>query len=235
MDLSRNALLFDLPLMKRITSSRILLLGLGGVGGSAYISLVRHGVENITIVDFDTVHASNLNRQILFNSSDIGKLKVDIARKVAEQINSDAKITPLNIKFPSEQIVINLNDFDFVIDAIDDINAKVFLIENCIIHEVPFISCLGMGNRIDPSMVKCGYLSQTEGDPLAKKLRSMLRLKSIDLKRVNVVYSVENPLRKEMPVGSTYSVPNVAGIFLAQRAIDTIIKKECNHAKNQQD
>ena len=223
----RTSLIYDKKNLESIQHLSVLIVGLGGVGGSAFESLVRHGIKEITIIDFDKVDSSNINRQVLYTSLDLEEYKVDIAAQRAKSINPNVVIHSYKERFNSS-LEIELSAFDYVIDAIDDMAAKTYLIAETQKLGIKTISSLGMGNRVNPNLIKITTLEKTEHDPLAKKLRSNLRNIGVNLKKVMVVASNETPCRKEKPIGSTYSCPNTAGILLAQYIINRTIEKENN-------
>jgi len=208
--------------IKKIKNANILLVGLGGVGGIALEALVRSGVEHITVIDKDTFEESNLNRQILSSRENIGNSKVDEAIKYSTSINSNIKIKALKTALNEENIG-NLDKYDYIIDAIDDINAKKALIRYAINNNIKIIISLGTGKRLDPSKVVLTTLNKTEGDPLARKLRYELRKDNISL-NIPVVYSKELPLNNKKEVSSSIFVPSTAGLYLAYYVINDIIK-----------
>ena len=209
----------------KIVNSRVLLVGIGGVGGSSLEMLVRLGINNITIVDFDKFEESNLNRQMLSLEDNIGIDKVEEAKKRVISINKNCNINIYNKKVDDEFINKLDSNYDYIIDACDDINAKVLLIEFAINNNIKIISCCGTGNRIDPSKLYITNIWKTEYDPLAKKLRYELRKKNIKYK-LPVVSSKEIPIIKESGyVGSTPMVPNAAGILLVSDIVKDIIQK----------
>lgn len=217
----RSALLLGSEKLEKLAAKNILIFGLGGVGGQCFEALVRHGIKRFTIVDFDVVNSSNLNRQILYTASDISRLKVDAAKARALKINSEIEIKIMSEKY-NQETEFDFSSYDFVIDAIDDLRAKVLIINQAINKRIPFVTSLAMGNRLDPSKIIVSTLDKTTGDPLAKKLRTELRKLNIELKVVPCVFSLETPIRKEMPVGSTYLCPNTGGILLASFVIKNL-------------
>lgn len=202
-----------------IKSKSVLIVGLGGVGGITLEMLIRCGIENIYVIDYDTFEESNLNRQILSLEDNIGRLKVDIAKERMNNINPNAKITTMNIKVDDETI---LPITDYIIDACDDINAKVFLVKFAIKNNIKIISSCGTGNRLKPELLKITNIWKTNYDPLAKKFRHMLRKENINYK-LNVISSDEIPIKTNNVVGSLALVPNCAGILLANYVINDII------------
>lgn len=204
---------------------RVAVFGLGGVGGTCFEALARSGVGHIHIIDQDVVDITNLNRQILFTSSDVGAKKALAAFFHAKLIRDDVEILPECYQVSAE--TLPLHDYskcDFIIDAIDDIPAKVALIDYCLAKNIPFAISLGMGNRLDPSKVTYLRLDKTEGDPLAKKLRSLLRGKGIDLKKVYGVISAEAPLVHLPKPASMMMVPSAAGLLLASKCVSSLVK-----------
>lgn len=209
--------------INKLKNTSVLIVGVGGVGGSCLEMLARSGIGNITIVDYDIFEESNLNRQILSLEDNIGECKTTVAKKRVKSINSDIIVEEINKKL--DDLVINeIPRTDYIIDACDDINAKVLLIKYAIKNNIKIISSCGTGNRIKPSKLKVSNIWKTEYDPLAKKLRQYLRKENINYK-VPVVYSEEVPLIKSSGyVGSMAMVPNCAGIMLASYIINDVIK-----------
>lgn len=211
--------------LSKIKNTSILIVGIGGVGGSALEMLARSGIENIVVADFDQFEESNLNRQILSLQSNIGLLKVDAAKDRIKDINSSINIYLIKDKIDDNSIK-NIPKTDYIIDACDDIKAKVSLIKYAILNNIKIISCCGTGNRLNPEQLRITSIWKTEYDPLAKKLRQELRKNKIDYK-LPVVCSLEKPVIKTKEfVGSMAMVPNAAGILLASYVINDIIRKE---------
>jgi tRNA A37 threonylcarbamoyladenosine dehydratase len=224
--LSRLEPLFKEAGIKAIEAARIVIVGLGGVGGPCAETLVRSGVKHLLIIDHDLVQPSNLNRQILYTTDDIGKKKVACAYARFTAINPDIFMETSTDFIDSISMQI-FNQFkpDFIIDAIDYIPGKKALIAYGLTNGIPTITSLGMGNRINPTKVKIGMLSETKGDPLAKMLRHDLRQLGININRVLVVYSEEMPRVKARPVASYMAVTSTAGLLLANYIIDKIITR----------
>lgn len=200
----------------------ILVAGIGGVGGTALEALVRSGFDTFILVDFDTVDVSNLNRQILYTFEDIGKLKVEAAKKRILSLNSSAKVEVIDAKIISGFFDNVTEKVDFIVDAIDYVPGKLELYKFALNNNIPFISSLGMGNRLDPSKVKITKLNKTEGDPLARKIRYECKVNGFDLSKINVVFSNEVPLIKSDKPGSMMMVPSAAGLLIAQYVIENI-------------
>lgn len=205
-----------------LKNKRVLVAGLGGVGGTALEALARSGINNFVIVDFDNVDESNLNRQILYFYDDIGLEKVGVAKKRMLDINPNLNIEVLSMKITPETINDFPKDIDFIVDAIDYIPGKLAIYKFAIKNKIPYISSLGMGNRIDPTQVMITKLNQTAGDPLARKIRYECKSEGIDLSKINVVFSKETPLIKSKEPGSMMMVPSTAGLLMAKYVIETI-------------
>lgn len=200
----------------------ILVAGIGGVGGTALEALARSGFTKFILIDFDKADESNLNRQILFLRKDIGKDKVDVAKEKLLEINPDIEVKLIKEKIDTNSLKDLNEKIDFVIDAIDYVPGKLELIQFALNKNIPFISSLGMGNRIDPTKVSICKLNQTEGDPLARKIRYECRLLGLELSKINVVFSKEVPLIKSKTPGSMMMVPSSAGLSIARYVIENL-------------
>ena len=210
---------------KKIQKANIAIFGLGGVGGTCLEALVRTGFQNFALCDFDKVDPSNLNRQILYTKDDIGKDKAEAATYHIAAINPHVFVAVSTNKaqdFPFDEI----GQIDFIVDAIDDVNGKIFLAKEAEKRNIPFIMSLGMANRFDPSKVKISKLNQTRNDPLAKKIRYMAKKEGLDLRRINVVISEELPQKNGEKLYSTMMVPSSAGLSLAKFILESIIDKK---------
>ncbi len=224
--LERLKLLISNENIDKIKNSKIIIIGIGGVGGSCLEGLVRTGFENITIVDNDIIDESNLNRQIITNSHNIGQYKCDIAEKRAKDINPNINITK-KIQFIDETNItdLKLENYDYIIDTQDTTNTKILLIKESIRLNKKIISSMGTGNRIDPSKLTITNIWKTNNDPLAKKIRNLLRKERITAK-IPVISSTELPIKtNSKTVGSTAFVPNSAGLLIASYIFQNTIKK----------
>jgi len=216
--------LIDNEKLNLIKNAHVLLVGIGGVGGYALETLVRSGFHNLTIVDGDVIDISNLNRQIITNNTNIGSSKVNEAYKRALLINPRINIKPLNVFVTIDNFKNNINeDYDYIIDACDDIKIKIELIKYAKEKNIKIITCLGTGRKLNPNYLEITTLNKTFNDPLAKKLRYELRKENIDL-NIPVVFSKEEAIKTENMVGSAVFVPAVAGIYLANYIFMDIIK-----------
>ena len=205
---------------KLIQEKVIAIFGLGGVGGTALESLARTGFKHFILVDFDKVDPSNLNRQILYTSKDVGRNKVEAAKARILSINEDADIKTYQCK--AQEFVFN-QKIDFVVDAIDDVDGKLFLLNKAQENNVPLIMSLGMANRFNPEQVKVCKLNQTKNDPLAKKIRYLAKKAELDLSKINVVISEEIPQKNAEKLYSTMMVPSSAGLTIAKFILQSII------------
>lgn len=232
----RIELLLDTNFTK-LQNATVLIVGVGGVGSYAAESLARSGVKNLILVDKDTVVASNLNRQIHATYATIGEQKTKAMKERIATFNHDCNIIeiPQFYDYTLNNVLFSYH-IDFVIDAIDTISSKFELIKTCLVRKIPFISVMGMGNRLDASMVRRGFLDETTYCPVAKQIRKLVKKQRI-LRRIPVIYSLEHPItqtkiiaysnvRKEkMPPASIIFPPATAGMMAASAALTTILKK----------
>ena len=229
---SRLELLLGKDAIEKLGSKNILVFGLGGVGGNVCDALVRSGIKNITIVDNDEVSISNINRQLIANLNTIGKAKVDVMEEHLKSINKEVNVSKKRIFFlPENKDEIDFTKFDYVVDAIDTVSAKIEIIKICKSLQIPVISALGCGNKLDPTKLEVADLAKTSYDPLAKVLRRELRKYGIN--HLKVIYSKEEPIeiqgeieeetsKKRIP-GSGAFVPPVAGIIIASEVIKDLL------------
>ena len=221
----RSALLLGDEGMKRIFASRVAVFGIGGVGGHAAEALARAGVGEIHLIDADTVSTTNINRQAVALTSTVGRDKVEVMMQRIIDINPDAKVVCHKTFYSAETASsIDLSVFDYIIDAIDTISAKLELIVRAAEVGTRVISSMGAGNKLDPTRFEVADIYKTSVCPLARVMRSELRKRGI--KSLKVVYSKEEPLRavandgtpRHAP-GSVSFVPSVAGLILAGEVI----------------
>ena len=216
----RLKLLLNEDIIDKFKNIKILIIGIGGVGGYSLESLVRSGFENITIVDKDIIDESNLNRQIISLNSNIGKSKVDIAKIRCLDINPNCNINTINEFILEDNIdLLNLSDYDYIIDACDTITTKILLIDYCTTNNIKLISSMGTGNRLDSTKLCITKLSKTYNDPLAKNIRRILKEKNIKADP-NVIWSSELPIKNNSRTpGSIVLVPMQAGNLCASYII----------------
>lgn len=209
--------------LEKIKKSNVVLVGVGGVGGFVLEALVRSGITKITIYDNDCISLSNLNRQIISNIDNIDNEKVKEAKKRIKKINPDVKLKIYNTKISNENID-TLKDFDYIIDACDDVLAKVAMIKYAKENAINIICALGTGKRLDPTHIELTTLDKTYNDPLAKKIRNLLGKEKIK-QDVPVVYASNKPLNNDVVIASCIFPPAVAGIYMAYYIINDIIKE----------
>lgn len=231
--LNRTALLLTEQQMERLGNAHVMLLGLGGVGSYAAEALIRGGIGRLTIVDNDTVAPSNLNRQLPALTSTIGRFKTDVMRERLLDIAPDAEVEAINAFYLPEAPVPIPDGCAFVADAIDTISAKLHLAEICHQRKIPLLSCMGMGNRLDPTQIVIGDLFETTSCPLCRVMRRELRKRGVPALRC--IYSTEGarPLREvegreektegRAAPGSVSFVPSVAGLYMAYEIIRQVI------------
>lgn len=208
-----------------ITQTKILIVGIGGVGGYTLESLVRSGIKDIVIIDNDQIDITNLNRQILALKSNIGLFKTDVAMKRYQAINSEVKITPIKEFLTKDNMNILENyKFDYIIDCCDTVSTKIELIKYAKNKNIKIISCMGTGRRLDATKVVITTLDKTYNNPLAKIMRQNLRKENINLK-IPVVTSVESAVTSNSKeIASCSYVPGVAGLYVTNYIINDIIK-----------
>ncbi len=219
--LERLELLIQKENIKKLNNLTVAVVGIGGVGGYTVESLVRCGIKKIIIIDYDTIDITNLNRQIIATKNNIGHKKVDEFAKRINEI-SDTEVVKID-KFLDASNIDILFDYhpDYVVDACDSINTKVAIIKKCLETNTKFISCMGAGNRLNPQLFKITDITKTSYDPLARKLRKILKDENITGK-INVLYSMEQPI-KSKPVASNSFVPAVAGLLITSHIVNEVI------------
>ena len=231
MPFSRTELLLGAAAMERLRASHVLIFGVGGVGGYAVEALARSGVGALTLVDADTVTLSNLNRQIIALRSTVGQLKVDVAAQRIHDINPDCQVTTKPMFYlPENADQIPLQQYDYVIDCVDTVTAKLEIIRRCHAAGVRLISSMGAANKLDPTRFRVADISQTSIDPLARILRKKLRKE--DIHHLKVVYSEEAPIvapaaiteSSDRPtLASVAFVPPAAGLAIAAEVVKDLI------------
>jgi len=210
--------------VESINKKRVLVIGLGGVGGIAVETLIRNGIKDIIIVDNDKIDITNKNRQIIALDSNIDKYKTDAFEKRILDINKNAKVTKIT-DFIDDNNIEKLFAYkpDYVIDACDTINTKVLIIEECLKRNIKFISSMGMGKKLDISKLEITEIQKTSYDKLAKVIRKRLRDDKV-IGKVPVLSSKEVPINTKDVIGSYSPVTMSAGIYLADYIIKEIIK-----------
>ncbi len=214
--------------LEKLKDSTVLVVGLGGVGGYVVESLARSGIGNLILVDYDKVDITNFNRQIIAINENIGKYKVDCFKERIGSINEECNVISYNLRIDNDNFKDIFNTkIDFVVDAVDDIRAKVSIINYCLENNIDFISSMGTGNRLDPSKLTIMTLDKTYNDPLARIIRAKFD-KSIQ-KRITVCISTELPLKvkDKTVIGSNAFVPSSAGLLIASYIVRKINETKC--------
>lgn len=229
--LSRTRMLLGDEALVKLSQKSVMLFGIGGVGGFALEALVRVGVGEIWLVDYDTVSVSNINRQIIADTTTIGRLKTEVAAERAQRIRPSVKIHSISEFVSVEnipQVIQNAGRIDYIIDAIDTVTSKLALIEYAKSANIPIISSMGTGNKLDPTRFKIADISKTTVCPLARVMRRELKARGIH--NLDVLYSDEMPRKsvvtldtagsKRHAPGSVSFVPSVAGLIIAGHVIN---------------
>ncbi|NLK46716.1 MAG: tRNA threonylcarbamoyladenosine dehydratase [Treponema sp.] len=234
-EFERMERIIDKNKLEILKNKHIAVFGIGGVGSFAAEALARCFVKKITLIDNDTVTISNINRQLIALHSTINKLKVDIMKERILDINPECCVKAVNLFYCKDtENCINFKDFDAVIDAVDTVSAKLLIIENAKKTGIEVISCMGTGNKLDPSRFEITDISKTSVCPLARVMRNELKKRKIS--NVPVVYSKEEPLKnKDIPSvnknqftkispGSVSFVPSVAGMIAVSYLVRQFLK-----------
>lgn len=208
--------------MERLKASRVAVFGIGGVGGHAVEALARSGIGALDIIDNDKVCLTNLNRQIIASMDTIGRYKTDVMKERILSINPRAEVTVHPCFFlPENAGEFNFSLYDYVIDAVDTVTAKIEIVLRSFEAGTPVISCMGVGNKLDPLRLEVADLYETSVCPLAKVMRRELRKRNIE--KLKVLYSREEPMYRGRVPGSTSFVPSVAGLVMASEVIKDIV------------
>ena len=229
---SRSELLLGREGMDRLKNAHVAVFGIGGVGGHAAEALARTGVGRLDLFDNDTVSFTNVNRQIVATLDKVGEYKVDVMKERIGQINPDAEVNAYRCFFmPDNSAEFDFTDYDYVIDAVDTVTAKLELVMKCREANVPIICSMGAGNKLDPTAFQVADIYKTSVCPLARVMRNELRKRGV--KKLKVVYSQEPPMtplptdepsaKKAVP-GSVAFVPSVAGLILAGEVIKDLCR-----------
>ena len=223
----RTEILLGKENVERIKSKHILICGIGGVGSFSLEALSRIGVGTLTIVDKDIVDITNLNRQLIATLDTVGRKKVDVAKERVNSINKDITINPIFTNITKDNIsdIFDNKNYDYVIDCVDNIEAKLAIIAECHKRNIRLISSMGMANKLNPLEIKVTDIYKTNTCPLAKIIRK--HLKEMGIRKQKVVYSTEIPKRKNdkeksiygNTLGSVSFVPSVGGLIIASEVI----------------
>lgn len=232
---SRTALLLGKDGLEKLKNSKVIVFGVGGVGGYVVEGLARSGVGQIDVVDDDEVSITNINRQIIATVDTVGKPKVEVVKQRVLSINPNAKVNAYKTFFtPQNSHEFDFSCYDYVIDAIDTVTAKIELCIKAHLANTPIISSMGAGNKLDPTAFEVTDIYKTSVCPLAKVMRRELKARGI--KNLKVVYSKEEPIKitdtqgveipdgKRQSPGSVAFVPSVVGLIIAGEVIKDLIK-----------
>ena len=218
--------------LEKLRNKRVAVFGVGGVGGYVVEALARCGIGEIDIIDNDTVALSNINRQIVATHSTIGQYKVDVAEKRIHDISPETIVHKYTTFYlPEKRNEFDFSKYDYVVDAIDTVTAKIDMVLYAKQTKTPILSCMGCGNRLDPTQLEITDIYKTKNDPLAKVMRHELKKRHIN--KLKVVCSKELPVKthhteegvhKRSVPGSTAFVPSVAGLIAASWVVRELIK-----------
>ena len=234
---SRTELLLGKEGMERLHGARVAVFGVGGVGGYTVEALARTGIGELDLIDNDTFSVTNLNRQIYATIDTIGRPKVEVAKERIATINPEAVVHAHQMFYlPETADQFDFRDYDYVVDAIDTVSGKLALVEQCHKYNIPIISSMGAGNKLDPTAFRVADINKTSVCPLAKVMRRELKKRAIH--KLKVVYSEEQPIKPEIPAelwekenasgakrqlpGSNAFVPSVVGLIIAGEVIKDI-------------
>lgn len=228
---SRTELLIGNEALERLKAARVAVFGAGGVGGYCLEALARSGVGAIDVIDSDRLAESNINRQIYALDSTLGEYKADVAEKRIKDINPDCKVKTYKIFYlPETADEIDFTHYDYIIDAVDTVTAKLLIAKNAESARVPVISAMGTGNKLNPTGFKVADIYKTSGCPLARVMR--VECKKRGIKSLKVVYSEEKALKPQnaeksgnkIAPASIAFVPSVAGLIMAAEVVKDLIK-----------
>ena len=218
---TRTEMMLGSDAVDRLKDAHVAIFGVGGVGGFAAEAIARAGVGKITLIDSDRVSVSNINRQIIAFTSTVGRYKTEVMRDRIADINPECEVTAIN-EFYSEENEICLDGFDYIADCIDSVRSKLHLITKAHEKQIPIISSMGAGNKLDPTRFKVADISKTHTDPLAKVIRVELRKRGVN--HLKVVFSDEPPINPSgvRTPGSISFVPGAVGLIMAGEIIKNI-------------
>ena len=231
---NRTELLLGKENMEKLKKAHVLIFGIGGVGGYVVEALARSGIYHFTLVDNDVISETNINRQIIATLDNIGEDKVEVMKKRILSINKEAEVKIRKCFYlPDTASEFDFSKYDYVVDCVDTVSAKLSIIIEAKKNNVPIISAMGAGNKLNPAMLEVADISKTSVDPLAKVIRTELRKRGIN--HLKVVYSKEQPIKiddpnvelkekSQRPVpGSNAFVPSTMGLIMASEIIKDLI------------
>lgn len=232
-ELSRTQMLLGYDKVQELQNKKVIVFGIGGVGGYVCEALCRSGVGTIDIVDNDKVSLSNINRQIIALHSSVGEYKTEVMKKRMLDINPSVSINAFNTFYtPETADQFDLSKYDYIVDAIDTVSGKIELVMQAEKYNIPIISSMGAGNKLDPTAFKVSDIYKTSVCPLARVMRAELKKRGV--KRLKVVYSEEKPITPQIPEemknlpkippASCAFIPSVVGLIVASEVIKDLIK-----------
>lgn len=232
-EFSRSEMLLGKGAILQLSKKSIAVFGIGGVGSYVCEALARSGIGNLTLIDNDTVAKSNINRQLVALNSTIGRYKTEVMKERILDINPCANVKVLNIFYtPQNGDEIEFDTFDYVVDAIDTVTSKLYIIEKCKSKNIPIISSMGTGNKLDPSKFIISDVYKTTTCPLARVMRRELKKRNIN--SLKVLWSSEDAIKpdyedlqdtRKLSPGSVSFVPSVAGLMIAGEVVRDLIKE----------
>lgn len=218
---TRTELLIGKSGIEKLKNSKVAIFGIGGVGSFVVEALARVGIGHLVLVDKDNIDITNLNRQIHATQKTIGKPKIEVMRERILEINQELKVeiyNPKNLEFPEEEIINS--SFTYIVDAVDTVTSKLKFVEQANKVNVPIISAMGTGNKLEPSRFEVTDIYKTSVCPLCKVMRKELKKRNIQ--HLKVVYSKEEPIKNKEQIGSISFVPSVAGLIIAGEVVKDI-------------
>lgn len=223
---SRTARVLGEPALQTLSTKHVAIFGLGGVGGYAAEALVRSGIGRFDLIDHDRVDMTNLNRQIIATHKTVGRDKAEVMRERMLDINPDVQVSIHPCFFlPENADNFDFTGYDYVIDAVDTVTAKIELVMRARTAGVPIISCMGTGNKLNPAMLEVADIYKTSVCPLAKVMRHELRKRGVE--KLKVVYSKEEPVKTHDRIpGSTAFVPPAAGLLIASEVVRDLLERQ---------
>ena len=227
-EFTRTAMLIGKENVEKLSAVRVAVFGIGGVGGYVAEALARSGVGKLDLIDNDTVNITNINRQIIATHDTLGRYKTEVMKERILSINPDAEVKVYNTFYlPENSAEFDFTEYDYIVDAVDTVTAKIEIIVNAKKLDIPVISSMGTGNKLDPTCFEISDIYKTSVCPLAKVMRHELKKRGID--KLKVLYSREEPIkqprtdREKSTPASIAFVPSVAGLIIAGEVIKELI------------
>lgn len=218
---SRLKAIYAQEKLEKLSNSSVAVFGLGGVGSYCTSALVRGGIGNLILVDFDNIEESNINRQLFANEKTLNQKKVEVAEKILHEINSEVSIIKYDKKVCNLNLEKTIANVDYIVDAIDDVQDKILLAKFAKEKSIPIVSCMGTAMKKDATKLQFADIYETSVCPLCKSFRHLAKENNID--KLEVLFSTEKPCRSlTKDLGSTSYLPPIAGMMLAGKVIESI-------------